>query len=278
MTGFGSAEDSGCRVEIRSLNQRFLDISVKSPSFLNQHEISFRNVLRERFVRGKFDVTISLSGDAAVDIKLNKEIAGRILSSLRCLQEEFAIPGQLDINSIASFRDLFMEPDISYDVAAIKKVFEEAVENLSRMRSREGLLLVREIRRIIDALAAMNGEMRTQSAQAAPEAAARMKERLMSLLENGEIDPARMHQEIAVLAGKADITEEIARFGCHIQQFREVLDSDGIIGRKLDFLVQELNREVNTMSAKSADFKVSKLAVDMKTEIEKVREQVQNLQ
>jgi uncharacterized protein (TIGR00255 family) len=278
MTGFGSAEESRCRVEIRSLNQRFLDISIKSPSFLNQHEMTFRNILRERFNRGKFDVSISVSGDATADLKLNKEVAGRIFSALRSLQEEFAIPGQVDINSIANFHDMFMVADISFDIETIKNVFEEAVENLYHMRSREGQLLVREIGSIVDVLGAMNSEMRTRSAQAAPEAAARLKERMTALFENREIDPVRMHQEIAILASKADITEEIARFDSHIQQFREVLGSDGIVGRKLDFLVQELNREVNTMSAKSVDFNVSKLAVDMKTEIEKIREQAQNLQ
>jgi len=278
MTGFGSAEKGGCRVEIRSLNQRFLDIYIKVPSFLNQHEMTFRNALRDRFSRGKFDVSISLSGEATADLKLNKEVAGRIFTALRSLQEEFAIPGQVDINSIANFHEMFMEADVSYDIEAIKRVFEDAVGNLYNMRNREGQLLAGEISRLVDSLGAMNREMRTRSAQAAPEAAARLKERLMSLFDNQEIDPARMHQEIAVLAGKSDITEEIARFDCHIQQFKEVLGSDGIIGRKLDFLVQELNREVNTMSSKSVDYNVSKLAVDMKTEIEKIREQVQNLQ
>ena len=265
-------------MEIRSLNQRFLDIVIKSPSFLNQHEMTFRNILRERFSRGKFDVSISVSGAAAADLKINKEVAGRIFAALRSLQEEYAIPGQVDINSIANFHDMFMEADISYDMETITRVFEAAVENLYQMRGREGHLLVREVKRLVDALGGMNREMRARSAQAVPEAAARLKARLLPLFENQEIDPARMHQEIAVLAGKADVTEEIARFDCHIQQFNEVLGSDGIIGRKLDFLVQELNREVNTMSSKSADFDVSKLAVDMKTEIEKIREQVQNLQ
>ena len=278
MTGFGSAEHGGCRVEIRSLNQRFLDIYIKSPSFLNQHEMTFRNVLRDRFSRGKFDVSISLSGEATAGLKLNREVAGRIFNAMRSLQEEFAIPGQVDINSIANFHDMFMEADVSYDIEEIKRVFGDAVESLHAMRTREGQLLVAEISRIVGTLGEMNDEMRVRSAQAAPEAAARLKERLMSLFDNQEIDPARMHQEMAVLAGKSDITEEIARFDCHIQQFKEVLGSDGIIGRKLDFLVQELNREVNTMSAKSVDFNMTKLAVDMKTEIEKIREQVQNLQ
>ena len=130
---------------------------------------------------------------------------------------------------------------------------------------------------------ALNGQFRGMSQQSVNQRAVRVAGTWMDydagwLVDGQEIDPSRLHQEIAVLAGKSDITEEIARFDCHIQQFREVLGSDGIIGRKLDFLVQELNREVNTMSSKSVDYKVSKLAVDMKTEIEKIREQVQNLQ
>ena len=265
-------------MEIRSLNQRFLDIYIKAPSFLNQHEMTFRNVIRSRFSRGKFDVSISLSGEATAGLKVNRDAAGRIFRALKSVQEEFTIPGEIDINSIANFHDMFMEQDVSYDIEEIGRVFGNAVENLYAMRSREGQLLVSEIGRIVDVLAAMNAEMKVRSAQAAPEAAARLKERLKALVDGQEIDPSRLHQEIAVLAGKSDITEEIARFDCHIQQFREVLGSDGIIGRKLDFLVQELNREVNTMSSKSVDYKVSKLAVDMKTEIEKIREQVQNLQ
>jgi uncharacterized protein (TIGR00255 family) len=146
------------------------------------------------------------------------------------------------------------------------------------MRSREGEMLIGEVNRLTDSLEAMNREMKDLSAKAAPDAAERLQQRLRQLLDNKEIDPSRLHQEIALLAGKADISEEIARLDCHIRQVKEVLVSDGIIGRKLDFLVQELNREVNTMSSKSGDYNISRLTVDMKTEIEKIREQVQNLQ
>jgi uncharacterized protein (TIGR00255 family) len=245
---------------------------------MNQHEITFRNVLRERFSRGKFDVSISLSGAAAAGLKVNKEVAGKIFSALKSLQEDFAITGELDINGIAYFHDMFMESDVSYDVEEIRRVFEDAVDRLLSMRSREGQLLVAEVTRLIESLDVMNNEVKALSAMAAPEAAARLKERLTSMLDNQEIDPVRMHQEIALLAAKSDITEETARFDCHIRQFREILGSGDIIGRKLDFLVQELNREVNTMSSKSVDYRISRLTVDMKTEIEKIREQVQNLQ
>ena len=277
MTGFGSAEKDGCRVEIRSLNQRFFDISIKAPSFLSQHEIAFRNALRGRFNRGKFDVTISITGEAAADLKVNSAVAGRIFNALRALQEKYKMPGVLDINSMAYFHDKFMETDIVYDIEEVQRVFDEAVDSLQGMRSREGQLLAEELIRLIDSLEALNREMKNLIVKAMPEAGARLQEKLRTLLVNAEIDPARMQQEIAILASKVDISEETARLDCHIQQFRELLDSD-VAGRKLDFLVQELNREVNTMSSKSADYGISRLAVEMKTEIERMREQVQNLQ
>lgn len=277
MTGFGSAEKSGCRVEIRSLNQRFLDIYIKAPSFLSQHEIAFRNVLRGRFNRGKFDVMISITGEAAAELKVNNVVAGRIFNALRILQEEFKMPGALDINSMAYFHDKFMETDVSFDSEEVQRVFDEAVDSLQAMRSREGQLLAEELIRLIDSLEAMNRQMKDLIVKAMPEAVVRLQEKLSTLLGNTEIDPARMNQEIAILASKVDIAEETARLESHIQQFRELLGSD-IAGRKLDFLVQELNREVNTMSSKSADYGISRLAVDMKTEIERIREQVQNLQ
>ncbi|MBI5633541.1 MAG: YicC family protein [Nitrospirae bacterium] len=276
MTGFGSAEKAGCRVEIRSLNQRFLDIYIKAPSFLSQHEIAFRNVLKERFNRGKFDITISITGEAA-DLKVNSVVAGRIFNALMALQEEFRMPGALDINSMAYFHDKFIETDVSFDIEEVQGVFREAVESLQGMRSREGQLLTGELARLMDSLEAMNREMKDLTVKAMPEAGARLQEKLNALLGNNELDPARMQQEVALLASKADISEETARLDCHIQHFRELLGSD-IAGRKLDFLVQELNREVNTMSSKSADYGISRLAVDMKTEIERIREQVQNLQ
>ncbi|MBI5075951.1 MAG: YicC family protein [Nitrospirae bacterium] len=277
MTGFGSAEKAGCRVEIRSLNQRFLDIYIKAPSFLNQHEMTFRNILRSRFNRGKFDVSISINGEAAADLKVNNVAAGRIFNALSAIQEEFRMPGTLDINSMAYFHDKFMETDVSFDIEEVQRIFDEAVDSLQVMRGREGQLLAEELLRLVDSLEAMNREMKSLIAKAMPEAGARLQDKLKVLLGNNEMDPVRMQQEIAILASKVDIAEETARLDCHIQQFRELLGSD-IAGRKLDFLVQELNREVNTMSSKSADYGISRLAVDMKTEIERIREQVQNLQ
>ncbi len=278
MTGFGSAEKAGCRVEIRSLNQRFLDIHIKAPSFLNQHEMTFRSMVKERFSRGKFDVNILITGEAAAELKVNAKVAWSILAALRKLQEDFAIPGDLDIKGLAYFHDMFMETDVSYDIHEIIGVFREALDGLSSMRVREGAMLVEELNTLTASLEAMNKTMKQLSISSAAQVADRLQQRLRQLIGTSDLDQNRMHQEIALLAGKIDISEEIARFDCHIRQLKEVLGSNGIIGRKLDFLVQELNREVNTMSSKSVEYDISNLAVHMKTEIEKMREQVQNLQ
>jgi len=278
MTGFGSAERTGCRVEIRSLNQRFLDIYIKAPSFLNQHEMTFRNILRGRFNRGKFEVNISVAGEAAAALKVNKKVAKGVLDALRSLQKDFSIGGEIDISSMAYFHDMFMDTEFSYDIEEVVRVFEDAVNGLYAMRTREGGLLLEEIRRLIDSLDTMNRTIKELSAKAAADAGKRLQDKVRALLDNKDLDPGRMHQEVALLAVKSDISEEISRLECHILQFREILGSDDIIGRKLDFLVQELNREVNTMSSKSVEYGLSRLAVDMKTEIEKIREQVQNLQ
>jgi uncharacterized protein (TIGR00255 family) len=278
MTGFGSSERSGCRVEIRSLNQRFLEIHIKAPSFLNRHDIAFRNMIRKHFSRGKFDVNISIAGDAASDLRVNRASAERVLNALKSLKDDLVLPGEIDIKTLAGFHEMFMEPDFSFDSDELMKVFSDAVDGLHSMRTREGELLVREITSLIDSLEQMGLRVRDLSCSSSISAAQRLSEKVRPLLDSREIDQDRMHQEIALLASKADISEELARLDCHIKQFRDMLAGDSSVGRKLDFLVQELNREVNTISSKSADYNISRLTVDMKTEIEKIREQVQNLQ
>jgi uncharacterized protein (TIGR00255 family) len=278
MTGFGSAEKDGCRVEIRSLNHRFLDISIKAPSFLNQHEMTFRAAIKERFTRGKIDVNISVSSEEAATLKVNGEIAGRIHEALNRLRRDFSMPGDVDIGTMAYFHEMFMETDLSFDIDRILEVFGRAVEGLFIMREKEGRALVKELATAILDLQTMNNEVRGLSRQAVKEAGDKLSERIRTFLEGADIDANRVLQEVAIIASKLDITEEISRIDSHLQQFGEVLAGGGIIGRKLDFVTQELNREVNTIASKSGSFSIAKLTVEMKTEIEKMREQVQNLQ
>lgn len=278
MTGFGSAEKNGYRVEIRSLNHRFLDVYFKSPGFLNQYEIDLRNAIKDRFSRGKFDVNIITSEQVDSDLAVNAEFARKIYAAFRKVQEDLSIPGQIDINMLTNFRDLIVESVPLSDETLLKEVFGEALERLSEMRIKEGEALASELFRMVEALRKMNARVTSLSGQIISDINIRFHERLKTLLNGQEVDENRILQESAVFAAKMDIAEEIARIESHLKQFATILTNGDIIGRKLDFILQELNREINTIGSKSADYGISSLVVDMKTEIEKMKEQVQNMQ
>lgn len=278
MTGFGSAEKNGYRVEIRSLNHRFLDVYFKSPGFLNQYEIDLRNAIKDRFSRGKFDVNIITSEQVDSDLAVNAEFARKIYAAFRKVQEDLSIPGQIDINMLTNFRDLIVESVPLSDETLLKEVFGEALERLSEMRIKEGEALASELFRMVEALRKMNARVTSLSGQIISDINIRFHERLKTLLNGQEVDENRILQESAVFAAKMDIAEEIARIESHLKQFATILTNGDIIGRKLDFILQELNREINTIGSKSADYGISSLVVDMKTEIEKMKEQIQNMQ
>lgn len=278
MTGFGSAEKNGYRVEIRSLNHRFLDVYFKSPGFLNQYEIDLRNAIKDRFSRGKFDVNIITSEQVDSDLAVNAEFARKICAAFRKVQEDLSIPGQIDINLLTNFRDLIVESVPLSDETLLKEVFGQALERLSEMRIKEGESLASELFRMVEVLRKVNARVNSLSGQIISDIKIRFHERLKTLLNGQEIDENRILQESAVFAAKMDIAEEIARIESHLKQFATILTNGDIIGRKLDFILQELNREINTIGSKSADYGVSSLVVDMKTEIEKMKEQVQNIQ
>jgi uncharacterized protein (TIGR00255 family) len=278
MTGFGSAENNDFRVEIRSLNHRFIDILIKMPPFMSQYEIPLRNILKGRFCRGRFDVTISTNNYKAMQLKINKELAQNIYTSLQDLQKELAINGTISIDTLTGYSELLIEEEPKYDIDALYSVFHEAISNLEAMRMIEGNVLSEELYRRIESLNMMNNEIKL----IVPNEVVRWREKLtekMKLIIDAEaIDANRITQEAAIIAEKIDISEEISRIENHIKQFIEILNNGNIIGRKLDFILQEINREVNTLAYKSSDYNISKLVVEMKTEIEKMREQVQNIQ
>ncbi|MEJ2695092.1 MAG: YicC family protein [Candidatus Sulfobium sp.] len=278
MTGFGNAEKEGCRIEIRSINHRFLDIYVHAPAFLNQLEIPFRNMLKERFSRGKFDISVTVSALAAVDFSVDSAFVRRIYGVFSSLQEELSIGGQIDINTLIGLHGMFMETKQAVDIDMAAAVFRAALDDLHKMREREGETLAGELGSMAESLVGMNGKISNLAGRVPGEAKEKFAERMRVLLQGQEVDPARVLQEAAVIAARLDISEEITRIESHARQFMEILVSGDIIGRKLDFILQELNREVNTIASKSTDYEISRLTVDMKTVIEKIREQVQNIQ
>lgn len=278
MTGFGSSEKNGFRVEIRSLNHRFMDISIKTPPHLSQHDIPLRNILREKFQRGRFDVTVFTDNHKLIQVTINKEMARKIYNAFQELQKELSIPGQIGVDTLAEYKELLIEEEPQYDIDALYAAFHEAVSNLEAMRIREGKMLTEEQRQRAESLKVINDKIKSLTPHLLEKNKEKFYERLGLILDVKEMDSMRVMQEAAIMVEKLDISEEVNRIGNHIKQFRETLDEGNVVGRKLDFLLQEIGREVNTIAAKSSDYTISSLTVDMKIEIEKMREQVQNIQ
>lgn len=278
MTGFGSAEKNGFRVEIRSLNHRFIDISIKMPPYLSQYDIPLRNIIKERFQRGKFDITISADNHSFVQIGINKEIASKIYNAFQELQKELCIPGQINIDTLMGYREIFLEEKPQYNIDSLFEAFHEAISNLESMRLKEGKLLSEEQFQRIDLLNRLNNKIKSLAPHLSERYKEKFSERLSLMLGTRDIDSTRVMQEAVIMAEKLDITEEVSRIDNHIKQFIDTLNSGNVVGKKLDFLLQEIGREVNTIASKSGDYTISSLTVDMRIEIEKMREQVQNIQ
>jgi len=278
MTGFGSASNYDFTVEVRSLNHRFIDISIKMPPSMSRHEIPLRNIIKELFQRGRFDVFVSTKTDTAVPFTINKKLAAHIYSSWKALQDELSLPGEITIETLSGYREILAEEEPDVDAEALYTVFREAAANLEAMRIREGSLLIQEIGDRIAVLHDITARIAPFTADHTARCREKIIERLKSVLDKDMLDNNRVLQEAALMADKLDISEEISRIKNHLTQFGEILRHGNIIGKKLDFLLQEMNREVNTISCKAGDYAVSNLVVEMKTEIEKIREQIQNIQ
>ena len=278
MTGFGSAANADYSVEIRSLNHRFIDISIKIPQFMSQYEIPLRNILKENFERGRFEVSISLNEQKAPRLKCNRPLAENLLSALKDLQRELSLPGRITIQTFSEYRDILIEEEPEYDIDALFSIFHKAVFSLREMRMREGALLSEEIRKRTGAL----DDMIKTIQSSAPDELVRWRERfsarLRLIVDAGIMDNSRILQEAAIMAEKLDISEEISRIENHLKQLAEIPDQGNAVGKKLDFILQELNREVNTLACKSGEYAISAIVIEMKTELEKIREQVQNIQ
>lgn len=277
MTGFGSSSMEGYRVEIRSLNHRFMDVTMRMPSELAAHEMPLRDILKGRFERGKFDVYVSLSGGTGrLKIDIDTDAAKEVLKGLEKLKADLSLPSGPDMNTLLEFRGLFIREEVSQEAGPLYDAFHEAVSALEEMRLKEGEATAGDIGTRAGIIAKMNNEVKAICPQVQESARSKYFERLQELLP-GE-DKLRLIQEAASIAEKADITEEVTRIENHVAHLSRMLSEGGAIGRKLDFIFQELNREANTVASKTDDYRISDIVIEMKAEIEKSREQAQNLQ
>ena len=289
MTGYGRTEagDAGSRfsLELRSLNNRYLDIQIKLPRRLAVLESRVKKSVQERFSRGRFDVSITRNSEheSGGGLVVDETLAARYVGILRDLKTRFGLSGDVDLSLVAGLPDLITRTYIREDPETLWRILStglsRALDELERMRGEEGTLLAQDIRDRLDTVERAIQAIRSQAPVTVENARKRMTE-ILSRLLNEQPDPVRLAQEIAVLAERTDVTEELTRLGCHLTQFRSMLagSASEAVGRKLDFLLQEMGREVNTIASKAMDARIALDVVNVKAELEKIREQVQNIE
>lgn len=288
MTGFGRAERQipGIRisVEIRTVNNRFFDVGMKIPRELNPLETEIRDRIRNRISRGRVSLLILIERDATEDatLKIDFQRANYCYQKLQELNQTFGNSDPVTLNHLLHFSDFFtQETERSLDESLKKETFaalDSALDDLKEMRRREGEALARDL---LIRVANFEASQKKVEKLAAGQPAAqmeRLQERLELLVAQGPIDAGRLEQEMAVLADRLDISEECVRLKSHCQLFRQAVAGSEPAGKRLGFLLQEMNREVNTISSKSALAEISSLCVNQKEEIEQMREQIQNLE
>lgn len=289
MTGYGRGEVRGATgfftIELRSVNNRFIDIQTKLPRELSALEPRFRKAVQDRFSRGRFELFVLRNGGAerAVRFRLNTEAAEQYLGALRDIKARFNLPGEVDLSLLAGMQDVIVSEDVKEDAEALwaplSAGLTAALDALETMRSEEGAALAADIIRRLQEIETRLQEIRSRSHDTVEAARTRLAETLRKLLAEPP-DPARLAQEIAFLAERTDITEELTRLDSHLHQFRSLVRSADAesVGRKLEFLLQEMGREANTIASKSQNAGIASGVVTIKAELEKIREQVQNIE
>lgn len=279
LTGYGFSERGIFRVEIKSLNHRFLEINVKLPTILSRHEIEIRNLIKEKFHRGKIDVIISINQkEKTGKVYLNKNLAKQLYLAFIDLKKELSILGSIDISMFSNFKELFVYEEQEPDINTLMYTVSEALEALHKMRIREGEIIKQSLLEITDNLGKDIINLESMVNVSYNNYVNHLKNRVKELIFQNSLDEKRILEQIIVYAQKADIKEEVDRLKSHITQFKEVISKGGMIGKKLDFLLQEMNREANTILAKTEDFEVKTLTIDIKTQTERLREQIHNIQ
>ena len=288
MTGYGSAEfeRSGQRLtaEIRSVNHRFCEVSVRGPKVALAFEDQIRQLIQDRFSRGKFNLTITWvgAGDQGEVLRLNESVAQRYVDLMSQLKSRFNLSGEIDLSTVAQLPDLFswehtaMSDEESW--ALVREVVENACVNMTLMKDREGAALTRDFEKRLSAIRTELDMVSERAPLRPQEAKDRMVARIKPLLDDVEMDPIRIAQEVALLADRLDCTEECVRLAAHLDQFRHLIEGPELAGRKLNFLLQEMNREANTIGSKANDVGIGHAVIAIKEEIERIREQVQNVE
>jgi uncharacterized protein (TIGR00255 family) len=288
MTGYGRVvallDGRNIVVEAKSVNHRFLEISLRTPSALFPLEMEYKKKIGERFKRGRIDVSIRLEGEGAdtSKVNLNLEIAHNYFDVLSRLQAEFYLQEPITLKSLTVFRDIFTPPsetELSPDfLSRVEKTLQEALSMLVNMRQDEGMALYSDMQMRLKVITEIMETIRLRAPQVVLEYQKRLADRIKELTAGYVLDDARLAQEVAIMADRCDITEELVRMQSHINQFEALLQSEDAEGKKIDFLLQEMNREINTIGSKSNNAEIARQVIEAKSELGKLREQAQNIE
>jgi uncharacterized protein (TIGR00255 family) len=291
MTGFAQIKgqlhpDASFSLALKSVNHRFLDLHLRMPSQSDGLEIKMRRLLKEKVARGHIELTLMLDGAGPAALALNADLVGGYVNAFRQAARQFGIAGEPDLNAVFRMPGALSGSDPQFDAAGsetpVLEGLAEAIAQLDRMRLEEGAGIERELRERMERLRSATAEVEKRRSVVSRAYLDKMQSRMQELI-GGHADPDRLLQEAALLAERSDIQEEIVRLHAHIQHFLAVLEAPGEAGKKLDFLLQEMNREANTLLSKTSGItgeglRITELGLAMKTEIEKAREQVQNVE
>ena len=285
MTGFGGGEAAlaGGRivVEARSLNHRFVEARVALPAELGQHAFFVEQRLRQRARRGRYNVVVRIEGERPT-IDIDRARARAAFGALAALRDDIAPGEPLPLSLLGAVPELFRAAELAPESVqhALADALDAALAELEAMRAREGALLAEELRREIERARQCRHELAELHCRAAERQRARLRERIERLAQDAGVTPdaPRLETELAIVADRSDVAEELARIDSHLAQFEELMGLDEAVGRRLDFLLQELGREANTIASKSADAPLSQRVIDLKAILERLREQVQNVE
>jgi uncharacterized protein (TIGR00255 family) len=292
MTGFGGSsfevEQVAWSVEIRTVNHRHLDLNVRLPRVLSDRELGIKKCLQDRFGRGKIEISVNLQSGSSVNTQLevDLDLAEQYVAAAEALRRAEGVGGDLDVVALLALPGVSRLAEREFEAgdldAGLFSAIDRAAAAAEAMRVAEGEVLERELRGRLGTAAALVEELESRSSLVQEAVRERLRRRTEQLRqETGLIDEARLHQEIVIAADRLDVTEELARLRSHIEQFESALVSSSAgdpVGRRLDFLLQEMGREANTLGSKASDAPIAHRVIDLKTELERIREQVQNVE
>ena len=289
MTGYGRSEKQNgqfsCKAEVRSVNNRFIEINTRLPKYLSALELPLKKFIKSKCGRGSFDLFLTLekedAGSADLEIKPNLGLATQYFEAFKKIKDELGLAGDMPIEALLGVKDIIKTEPLTLDESQEKMILETvegALAALIKMRQEEGSNLQKDLAGRLQDIHQLVQKIQERQPVVLEEYRNRLNEKIKTLTEGMELDETRLAQETAVMADRCDISEEITRLGSHFEQFNSMFEKSEPIGRKMEFITQEINRETNTIGSKSVDYQVSQSVIEIKSLLEKIREQIQNIE